>query len=253
MPPRSYMVAAIVLVVLVAVSLPLTFGYSIILWRWLFAAAACVLVVAGAFRVVYALHAPPWIGVVLALPGLLWAADSLFGLMSQRPIPLILTFSVAASLALLAAGAGALRLVETMSTPHPGFAVGYGVLAASALLLGIGLAAYAMGWNFTKGAAYLTSARALGVAAAFVKYGAFIGAAVLITMRHGIEPWAGAAISLISAYMLYSAVRVMLVVELRGDLMFWLQPVLMLVGAAAVWRIGSVLGAQARRVSYAQV
>jgi hypothetical protein len=34
--------------------------------------------------------------------------------------------------------------------------------------------------------------------------------------------------------------------------MFWVQPVLMLVGAAAVWRMGSVLLEQARRDSYAR-
>jgi hypothetical protein len=44
----------------------------------------------------------------------------------------------------------------------------------------------------------------------------------------------------------------MFVVEFPGGLMFWLQPVLMLVGAAAVWRMGSVLLAQARQESYAQ-
>jgi hypothetical protein len=47
-------------------------------------------------------------------------------------------------------------------------------------------------------------------------------------------------------------VRLMFVVELRGDLMFWVRPVIMLIGGAAVWRIGSVLNARAVSERYAQ-
>src|ERR1700690_1240868 len=75
MPPRSYLITAVVLAGLVAVSVPLTLGFSIILWYGLFAAAACVLAVAGAFKVAAGLRAPPWIGVALASPGLVWAAN----------------------------------------------------------------------------------------------------------------------------------------------------------------------------------
>jgi hypothetical protein len=57
---------------------------------------------------------------------------------------------------------------------------------------------------------------------------------------------------LIGIHMLYDTIRLMFVAELRGDLMFWLQPVLMLIGPAAVWRIGSVLNAQAVSERYAQ-
>jgi hypothetical protein len=159
-----------------------------------------------------------------------------------------LAFGAAAYLTLLAAAAGALRLVETMSRPHAAFRVGYGLLAASALLLGVGLLVHATGWIFTNNALYAISARAVGVAATFVKYGAFIAAAVLITMRRDIERWTGAVISLVSAYMLYQALTPLFLVELPGEgngPMFWLQPVVMLVGGAAVWRMGSVLRAQA--------
>jgi putative Mn2+ efflux pump MntP len=253
MPPRSYLITAVVLAVLVAVSLPLTMGFSIIAWRWLFAVAACVLLVVGAFRVVHGLCAPRWIGVVLALPGLLWAANSL-RMMSPVPSSLawMIMSSAATPLALLAAACGALRLVETMSRPHVAFRVGYGLLAAYALVVGIALLANLMGWSFTKNAHYATSVRALFLAATLVEYGAFIGAAVLVTLRREIELWAGAAISLIAAHMLYNTLRLMFVVELRGDLMFWVQPVLMLIGGAAVWRIGSVLRTQAVSEQYAQ-
>jgi hypothetical protein len=86
MPPRSYLITAVVLAVLVAVSLPPILGFSIIVWRWLFAAAACILVVVGAFRAVHGLRGPRWIGGVLALPGLIWAANS-FGMMSPEHSP----------------------------------------------------------------------------------------------------------------------------------------------------------------------
>jgi hypothetical protein len=242
------MVTAVVLAVLVAVSFPLTMGFSIVFWYWLFAAAACILAIGGVIKIAYGLRASPWIGVALASPGFVWAANSLLGLISHVPAPLSRTLSVAEFAAGLAAAVGALRLVETMLRPHAAFRVGYGVLAASALLIGVSLVASAIGLSFTRSAPYVTSARAVHVAAALVKYGAFIGAAVLITLRRDVEPWAAAAISLISAYMM----RAMFVVEFPGGLMFWLQPVLMLVGAAAVWRMGSVLLAQARQESYAQ-
>jgi hypothetical protein len=252
MPPRSYLITAVSLAVLVTVSLPLTFGFSIIVWRWLFAAVACVLLVVGAFRVVHGLRGPRWIGIVLALPGLLWAANSLAMMNPVHSATLFIMSGWAAQLALLAAGGGALRLVETMSRPHTAFRIGYALLAAYGFVVGVGLVAYPMGLNFTKHALYATSARALFVAAAFVEYGAFIAAAVLVTMRRDIEVWAGAVISLIGLYILYGIVRPMFIVELRGDTMFWLQPVLMLIGGAAVWRIGSILNAQAVSERYEQ-
>jgi putative Mn2+ efflux pump MntP len=253
MPPRPYLITAVVVAVLVAASLPLTLGFSIIVWRWLFAAAACILVVVGAFRVAHGLRAPRWIGVALALPGLLWAANTL-RLMSPEPPSLswLIMSSAATQLAFLAAAAGALKLVETMSRPHAAFRFGYGLLAVCAFVVGIGLVASLMGWSFTKNALFATSVRALRFAAILVGYGAFIGTAVLVTMRRDIEVWAGAIISLIGIHILYDSIRLMFVVELRGDLMFWVQPVIMLIGGAAVWRIGSVLNAQAVSERYAQ-
>jgi hypothetical protein len=248
MPPRSYIITAVVLAVLVAASFPLTLGYSIILWYWLFAAAACILAVAGVIKVANGLRAPLWTGFALAAPGFVWAANKLYEMPFQLSPASATTFNVAAFMALLAAGAGALRLIEMMSRPRAAFRVGYGILAAAALIVGVGLAARAMGWNFTTSALYVAAARALSISAALVKYGAFIGAAVLISLRRNIEHWAGAAISLISAYLLYKAISPMFLVSIlgRGDgLMFWLQPVLMLVGGTAVWRMGSVLRAQA--------
>lgn len=253
-PPRSYLVTALVLVLLVAVSIPLTLGFSVIVWRSLFAAAACILVVVGVFRVVHGLRAPLWISVALALPGVLWAADNLLKLTSHAPasVTWIIMFSVATRLAFLAAAVGALRLMETISRPHVAFRVGYGLLAASALLSIFGSVVHFMGLGFTRNALYVASVRPLHVATTLVAYGAFVGAAVLVTMRRDLEIWIGAVISLIGIYMVYETIIPMFAIGLRGDLMFWLQPVLMLIGAAAVWRIGSVLRAQAVSARYVQ-
>ena len=237
-----------VLAVLVAASFRPTLGFSIILWYWSFAGAACILAVAGVVKVANGLRAPLWTGFALAAPGFVWAANKLYEMLLLPSPGSAITFSVAAFMALLAAGAGALRLIQIMSRPRAAFRVGYGILAAAALMMGVGLIARAMGWSFTNSALYVAAARALSVSAALVKYGAFIGAAVLISLRRNIEHWAGAAISLISVYLLYKAISSMFLVNIpgRGDgLMSWLQPVLMFVGATALWRMGSVLRAQA--------
>jgi hypothetical protein len=243
MPPRSYIITAAVLVVLVLISFPLTMGFSIILWYGLFAAAACVLAVAGAFKVTSGLGAPRWIAIALASPGVVFAANKLYE-MPFLPSPgIATTFYASAFMALLAAGGGALRLIEKMSRPHAAFRVTYGVLAAAALMMGVSLIARAMEWSFTTSAFYLSASRSLSYSAALVKYGAFIGAAMLITLRRDIERWTGIAISLISAFMLYRALRPLFVVDhfASSDLLMFLQPALMLIGAAAFWRMGSLL------------
>jgi hypothetical protein len=244
MPPLSYIVTAAVLTALVAASFPLTMGFSIILWYGLFAAAAGLLATAGAFKIARGFQAPLWIGIGLASPGLVWAADHLHQLTSQFNIGVMTTFRIAAHFALLAAAACALRLTETVSRPHIAVRIGYGVLAISAFTTCLNLLAPAVGWTFTHNAAYATAARAVAIATIPVKYGAFIAAAALITLRRDVERWTGAAIALVSAYMLYNALRPLFVVDRFGQgdgLSFWLQPVIMLVGGAAVWRLGSLL------------
>jgi hypothetical protein len=245
-------IAAVVLVALVAVSLPLTLGFSVILWHGFFAVTACVLAVWGSNRAVYALGAPPWIGVALALPGIIWVVDTLVRTVSMLGTPIWSMLTAATRLAFLAAAAGALRLVERMSAPHVAFRVGYGLLAASALVVGVSIVAQAAGWSYAKSPSYIVPARAVGIVAILIGYGSFIAAGVLITIRHGVEPWAGAAISLVSAYMIYDSIRQMFWVELPIDLTFWLRPVIMLVGGAAVWRMATVLRAQASGEIYAQ-
>ena len=244
MPPLSYIITAVVLAALVIASFPLTMGFSIILWYWLFAAAACLLASAGAFLIARGLQAPLWIGIGLASPGLVWAADHLHQLTSQLNIGAHTAFRIAAHFALLASAACALRLAEMVSRPHIAVRIGYGVLAAAAIPACLNLLASAMGWTLTHNAAYQTAVRAVAIAAIPVKYGAFIAAAALIALRRDVERWTGLVIGLVGAYMIYNALRPLFAVTRFGydvGLTFWLQPVIMLIAGAAVWRLGSLL------------
>jgi len=244
MPPKSYVITALVLAILVAASLPLTLGFAIILWYWLFYSAACVLAVAGSFSIVAGLRAPVWIGVACAAPAIVWAARKLFDLIGNMPDTAYEMFRVVSSLALVVSAAGALRLIETMVGPRRDILIGYAILAASTLLMLAGVLAHHAGWTFTRSAPYAAFARTLGVLALILTYGVFIGASILIAVRWNVERWTAVAISLVSAYLLYEAMRRSFWAMGFGDgdgVMFWLQPIVMLFGAAAVWRIGVVL------------
>ena len=242
MPPRSYIITAAVLTVLVAVSFPLTLGFSIILWYWLFAVAACVLATAGAFKIARGLQAPLWIAIALASPGLVWAANHLHGLLGHLSVTAFRAFDLASYLALLAAAACALRFAETISSPRVAFRIGYCILATAAFVACLNLLAFSMGWALTKNPAYAMAVRVVVIAGKLVKYGAIIMAAMLITSRYNVERWTGIVISLVSAYLLYESLRWLFVTGFpRDGLMTWLQPVIMLIGGAAVWRMGSLL------------
>lgn len=249
MPPLSYIVTAVVLTILVGLSMPLTLGFSVLVWYALFAAAGCGLVVAGAIRLSNALRAPIWVGLFLASPCTIWAINKLYEVFFSISRTGILTLGTMEFVAITAASVAALRLMEMETRSHPAFRAAYGVLAASALLMSINLLARWTGWNLGSNQIYVSTARAISVTASVVKYGSFIAAAVVITLRRDVEIWAGVVISLISAFHLYQLLRPYFVTEgLRqpSDMLFWLQPIVMLVGGAAVWRIGSVLNIQAK-------
>jgi hypothetical protein len=153
-------------------------------------------------------------------------------------------FNEVAYLALLAAAAAAMHVAETLSRPRTAFRVGYGILAIAALTTCLNGLSRPMGWIFTQHFDYALLAGAANTAAIFVKYGAFIGAAMLIVIRRDIERWTGIVISLISAYLLYLALRPLFVDDgftYYVGWTFWLWPGAMLVGGAAVWRMGSLL------------
>lgn len=255
MPPLSYIITALVLAALVAVSFPLTLGFSIILWYWLFAIAACCLAVVGAFRIAGGLQAPRWVGIGLASPGLVWAASHFHEMVGQLNLTASYAFGTATYLASLAAAACAIRLAETVSRPHASklhlaYRIAYGVLAVAALSSCVNLFAHMTGSMFTRNPVYAAAARTVAITAIPVKYGAFIAAALLIVRQRDVERWTGIVISLVSAYLLYKAIRPLFVTERPGEgLMFWLLPVIMLIGGAGVWRLGLLLRAPAARPS----
>jgi hypothetical protein len=246
MPPRSYVITAVVFAVLVAVSFPVTLGFSIILWYGLFAVAAGLLAVAGAFRIANRLHAVSWIGIALVSPALIWAATHIYEFTGRYDLAIARDLAIAPHFALLVAAAAALRLAETESSPHVAFRIGYGVLAASTIMTCAELIARPLGWTFTHNGAYAIVEQTVAVAAILGTYGAFIACAAVITLRRNIERWAGIAVGLVSVFMLCDRLRQFFAANylFSSDamLMFWLKPVVMLIGAAAVWRIGTVLG-----------
>ena len=250
MPLRSYLAIATGLAALAGMAASLTSGSSIFVWYWLLAALGCILGVVGAFRAVDAVGAPRWVAAAFALPALLWAMNVVKDLgynVATGPARLtdLIMIYTAGQIASLAAGAGALRLVETISAPHAWLRFGYAVLAAYAIVVCVGLAADVSGWQFVGNAHYAASARALRVAATFVECAALIGVAVLLTGRRGIEPWPGIAISLIGCIMFYHTLRLAFEAEVRTIPSVWLQPLIMFTGGVSVWRIGSLLSFQA--------
>lgn len=255
MPPRSYLAIATGLAALVAMSALLTSGSSMFVWHWLLAASGCILGVVGAYRAVNALGAPRWVAGAFALPALVWTMNIVKGLGDTvagglghyepaRFTDLIMIY-VAGQIASLAAAAGALRLVETISGPHAWLRFGYAVLAVYAIVASVGLAADVLGWHFARNAHYAASVRALRFATTFVEYAALIGAAVLVTRQRNIEPWAGVAIGLIGCIMLYHALRLAFAAEVHTIPSIWPHPLIVFIGGAAVWRIGSLLHFQA--------
>jgi hypothetical protein len=245
MPPRSYMIAAVVLGTLVGVSFFLAIGFSMTVWSWMFGIAACILGVAGAFNVAGGLDAPRWIGFALASPGLAWAAGSL-----REWIQSTLTGSIryevfAVYFAALAAGAGALKLIDMMSRlPRAVVYIGYALLAVTALWVGLRLIAIFTQWPFFETPYYFMAGRTVFAASTVVEYGAFMGAAVLITIRRDVESWAAVAICLVSSFLIFNRFYTLILLrqlESSYGFLSWLQPVAIFIAAAAVWRMGSLL------------
>jgi len=213
-------------------------------WFWMFASAACILGVAGAFNAAGGLGAPRWVGVALASPGLVWAVGNL-----REWFPSIFASStryevIAALFAAPAAGIGALKLIEMMSRSPAAVRIGYALLALTALWVGFGLIVIFTPWPFFRNPTYYMTSRAVHTVSAVVEYGAFIAAAVLITVRHDLERWSCVAISLVSAFLLYKRVYIVILsrpLENVYGFVSWLQPIAFFIGAVAVWRMGVIL------------
>jgi drug/metabolite transporter (DMT)-like permease len=179
----------------------------------------------------------------LASPGFVWAATQLYEMPFQLTPALYLTSKVAASFALIAAGAGALSLIEMLVGPRRIFWVAYAVLAASVLYVSFSMIAGTMGWRFSS-ALYLPIARTIIISSAIVEYGAISAAAVLLCLRRDIEFWAPAVVGFIGIFFIYTSVDALFFVHRGPEVLLFLKPVIMLVGGAAVWRIGSILNSQ---------
>ncbi|NPU09938.1 hypothetical protein HL666_04115 [Bradyrhizobium sp. 83002] len=246
LPPPSYLIAVTMLAGLVAGSMAVDPGLAFISWYWAFAIAGCLLGIFGALRIALGLGAPRWIGAALALPCHLWLVN-VVKLIGDQPLSSMerIVFGLAAQLAFLAAAAGALRLVEWLSKPRFIFRVGYWFLAVFAVLACVDPAVSAAGWTFARTPYWLMPFQAVRAAATLVACGAFIGAALVLSLRRGGEPWTGVVLSLIVAHMLYDAMRLTFVLEVHERVVSLWGPATMLVAAIAVWRIGTVLHAGA--------
>ena len=246
MPPRSYIIIAIMLTALVAGGFADKLEYSVSLWYQLFDVATCLLAVPGAFRIARGLHARFWVGIALASPGFVGGAIYLYDLELRKRLngPISSAFNEVAYLVVLAAAAAAIHLAETISGRRTAYRIAYWILAIAAVTTCLNWLAPSMGWRFTQDFGYASLAWTANTAAIFVKYGAFISAAMLVVLHRDIERWTGIVISLISAYLLYLALRPLFVDDgftYYVGLTFWVWPGVMLVGAAAVWRMGSLL------------
>lgn len=244
MPPRSYIGIAIVLAALVASGFADKLGFSISRWYQVFYLVTCLLAVPGAVRIARGLHARFWGGIALASPGLVCGAVNLYELSNRLNRPVSSVVNEVAYLTLLAAAAAAIYLAETISGRRTAYRVAYWILAIAAVTTCLNWLARPMGWRFTQDFGYASLAFTANTAAIFVKYGAFISAAMLVVIRRDIELWTGVVISLISAYLLYRGLRPLFVDDgftYYVGLTFWVWPGVMLVGAAAVWRMGSLL------------
>ncbi|MGO8799478.1 MAG: hypothetical protein ACLQJL_10345 [Roseiarcus sp.] len=248
MPPLSYIVAAVLLIGLVVASLPPTMGYAILLWYWVFAAAACLLAVGGTLLVGLGMRAPLWVSLALASPGVIWAARSLFDLFAPLPLHMATYqyFSAAGAFASTAAAIASLRLVELIYSPNIFVRIAIGVLVLSALLVVAALVSSAVGSPLYKIAIFSTVTRIVGWPVVVAKFGAFAVASISIVRSRKVEWWTAVAVSFVSAISLYEAARGLSGLwPLEGIL--WLKPVMFLIGGAALWRMGTLLQRQARQ------
>lgn len=249
MPPVSYIVAAAVLIGLVAASLPPTMGYAILLWYWVFAAAACLLAVGGALSIARGMRAPLWVSLALVSPGLIWAAKSLLDLFasSQLNVATYQYFIDAAALASTAAAIASLRLVDLAYSPSIFIRIAGGLLALDVLVTVVALVASALGSPLYKIALFSTVDRIFAWPVFIAKFGAFVVAAISIVASRKVEWWTAVAVSLVSAVSFYEAARGLSGLRPLEEI-FWLKPVVFLIGGAALWRLGALLRLQMRQL-----
>ena len=207
MPPLSYIVAAVLLIGLVVASLPPTMGYAILLWYWVFAAAACLLAVGGTLLVGLGMRAPLWVSLALASPGVIWAARSLFDLFAPLPLHMATYqyFSAAGAFASTAAAIASLRLVELIYSPNIFVRIAIGVLVLSALLVVAALVSSAVGSPLLQDRHFLDRHSHCGLAGGCREIRRFRGRFDFhVSQSRKVEWWTAVAVSFVSAISLYA-------------------------------------------------
>jgi hypothetical protein len=256
MPPFSYIVIAMVLAGLVAVSLALTQMYAIFLWYWIFAAAGCVFAVIGAFRILYGLGTSIWIGLALASPALFWAFEQIIALRasSANYIAILNYIRLGAFLATTIATIACVRLIEKVSFTNVFVRIAYGVLALGLALTSLGIVQTSLGATWYRNAAYMEFVRWVSWPILVTKYGVLIVAPIILAIRRNLEIWTLIPIVGIALLETYNATVIYFPSSwtvsasspaIQG-IWFWLKPVVFFIGGAAVWRMGSVLLSQRR-------
>lgn len=248
MIPRSYIVIAGVLAGVVAAGLYATHMYAIFLFYWAFGAAAALLAFFGLVRIARAAQAPAWVGFALVSPFMVWAVERLRDMFASVAVFVSssMYLNMAAALVLTAAAMGCVRLIEIVSAPSGLTRAAYIILALSILVPLFNIVQYLVGATWTRSATYQDIMSWVRWPLVIVKYGAVIAAPIVLVVRRKLEVWTLIPIvglALFEAYPVFFPRQTMVVGSYSG-LLFWLKPVAFFIGAAAVWRLGTLLGAQ---------
>jgi hypothetical protein len=250
MPPVSYIVVAVVLVALSAACLYATHMYAIFFLYWAFSAAAFLLAVGGAWRIAGAVGVPSWVGPALLSPGIVWLAGRLRDMFA--PTPVFVTTAVylnlASAVALSLAAMACIRLIEAVTAPSGLTRAVYVVLALSLLVPILGVVQYLSGATWLRNAVYLEIMSWVRWPLVAAKYGALIAAPVVLVVRRKLEYWTLVPVIGLALFEVYGVVfprQAMSGGQFYG-VWFWLKPVAFFIGAAGLWRLGTLLRSQRR-------
>ena len=243
MPPWSYIVTALVLCALLVLSFPLTLGFSIIAFYWLFQAAAWLLAAVGLARVSRNLPTPLWVIVALETPLVVKGVEQLVDL---RPITPAVVFALrlSSSLALSASAMGAIFLAGSLADRRRLAALTCALLAIHAAILAIPYALYFIGSSPLRFKAIGAVLSATDLLFFTIILGGFATAALLLAIRRELEAWIPVAICSVCLFQEVS--RIQQGGRLPSELSMWLTPVFFLIGGAAIFRAGSMLAAYKR-------
>jgi hypothetical protein len=245
MPPRLYVITAIVLAVIL-------FGSRLYPFYWLFATTAGVLTIVGVIRIGRGLRGPPWVGIGFAIPAMFWTAHALYDVYSRPVLPEPVVPGLEGILANTIAGAAALYLLELITGRRTVFWLGYAILAGAALCSGVSLIGLFPGhginfWFAFDSAYYTFISRPLTLLGAVLPYLAYISLAIVVSLQRRLEIWVSVVVAAVGLFLIYKVGDLVLWIPMEGQhdgLIGWPEPVIMFVGAVAVWRLGALLSAQ---------